>query len=48
MVIMLAARYLSELLPMQIAILLSPVITLPIAALVNKFVEQPAIRLASG
>lgn len=44
-VIMLCARYLSGLIPLQAAILAAPVLALPIAALAYKYIEKPAMDL---
>lgn len=52
MVIMLSARYLSHIIPIEVALLLSPILTLPIAGLAYRFIEAPAMalgkRLTSG
>jgi peptidoglycan/LPS O-acetylase OafA/YrhL len=45
MVIMLSARYLSQLIPMKAALLLCPILTLPLAALAYRYIEAPAMRL---
>ncbi len=44
-VIMLCARYLSAVIPLQAAILAAPLIALPIASVAYKFIEKPAMEL---
>lgn len=45
MPIMLCARYLGQVIPLSVAIMLAPVFTLPLAALTYRFIELPSINL---
>ena len=45
MPIMLCARYLGQVIPLTIAIMLAPIFTLPLAALTYKFIELPSMNL---